>query len=279
MRDVPQPTPGGGPAPKPAPGPGQPPIPVRLACFNIHHGVGPDGRHDLPRLASLLQSLDADVLCLQEVDRHFGPRSEDVDQATLLARALDVQLAWGPAIDEPRPDGGPRKQYGNALLSRLPILVSDVHRLPGGGEPRCALRTLVELDGAALWVTNTHLSTGAPERRAAQVAAVAALHTEPMDTGVVVGDFNTVPDAPELAPLRERFTDAWDLARSRGDRSGWRFWHRDEGLTFPSRAPHRRIDHVWVSDGVAVTAAHVVGAAGASDHLPVVVDLEVRSGV
>src|SRR6476646_4065234 len=158
---------------KPAPGPDQPPIPVRLVTFNIHHGVGDDGRHDLPRLAQVLASADADVICLQEVDRHYGDRSENVDQGLLLARALDMQLAWGPALDEPRPAGRPRGEYGNAVLSRLPILVSDVHPLPGSGEPRSALRTMLELDGSTLWVTTTHLTASAPEDRTAQVAALA----------------------------------------------------------------------------------------------------------
>ena len=122
---------------KPAPGPDQPPIPVRLITFNTHHGVGADGRHDLPRLAKVLADADADLICLQEVDRRFGGRSEDVDQALLLSRALDMQLAWGPAIDEPRGDEKTmRGQYGNAVLSRLPILVSDVH--PLGGRARGA---------------------------------------------------------------------------------------------------------------------------------------------
>src|SRR5687767_702868 len=185
---------------KPAPGPDQPPIPLRLVTFNTHHGVGDDHRHDLPRLAKLLHAVDADVICLQEVDRYFGDRSEDVDQALLLSRALDMQLAWGPAIDEPRADEDAtdrsRRQYGNALLSRLPILISDVHRLPGGGEPRSALRTMIELDGGTLWVTATHLSTRSPQERAEQVAALAALHTDRMEGGVLVGDFNTPADAP-----------------------------------------------------------------------------------
>src|SRR4051795_5391605 len=175
---------------KPAPGPDQPPIPVRLVTFNIHHGVGDDGRHDLPRLARVLAAADADVICLQEVDRHYGDRSENVDQGLLLARALDMQLAWGPAIEEPRPGGLPRAEYGNAVLSRLPILVSDVHRLPGAGEPRCALRTMIELDGGLLWVTATHLTTSSVPERQQQVAALAALHAESMETGVVLGDFN-----------------------------------------------------------------------------------------
>src|SRR3712207_6468883 len=200
---------------KPAPGPDQPPSPVRLVTFNTHHGVGEAARHGLPRRAKVLASADGDVSCLQEVDRRFGERSEDVDQALLLSRALDMQLAWGPAIDQPRRDEGLRRQYGNALLSRLPILISDVHPLPGSGEPRSALRTMVELDGAALWVTTTHLSTRSPAERAEQVALLRALHTEPMATGVIVGDLNASPDAPELAALRDTFADAWELAPER----------------------------------------------------------------
>ncbi|HEY0402609.1 MAG TPA: endonuclease/exonuclease/phosphatase family protein [Blastococcus sp.] len=272
----------GVPGVRPAPGPDQPPIPVRLVTFNTHHGVGDDGRHDLPRLATVLAAADADVICLQEVDRHFGARSENVDQALLLARALDMQLAWGSAFDEPRSGGKagdqPRGEYGNALLSRLPILISDVHRLPGGGEPRCALRTMIELDGGALWVTTTHLSRSGGDRTA-QAAALAALHTGPMETGVVVGDFNAAPDAPELMTLRQRFGDAWELANERDDRSGWRFWQHDEGNTHPARSPQRRIDQAWVTPGVAVAAAQVLDGGGASDHLPLMVDLEVRSGV
>src|SRR5918997_1616477 len=219
---------------RPAPGPDQPPIPVRLITFNTHHGVGDDGRHDLPRLATVLAAADADLICLQDA---------------------------------------------NALLSRLPILVSAVPPLPGSGEPRSALRTMVELDGAALWVTTTHLSTRSPEERAEQIAAIAQLHTEPMETGVLVGDFNAEPGAPELAALTGRFADAWELAPERDDQAGWRFWHAKQGGTHPARRPHRRIDHVWVSPGVGVASAHVLDAAGASDHLPLVVDLRVQSGV
>lgn len=261
---------------KPAPGPDQPPIRVRLGTFNVHHGVGDDDRFDLPRLARVLRDVDADVLCLQEVDRNYGDRSEDVDEALLLSRALDMQLAWGPAIDQPRPDG-PDRQYGLALLSRLPILVSDVHRLPGDGEPRIALRTMIELDGAALWVTNTHLTTRSPAERAEQVSALAALQSEPMETGAIVGDFNAAPGAPELAALRARFADAWEIARDRDERPTWRL--RDGGNTFPARSPNRRIDQVWVSGGIGVPQARVLDAHGASDHRPVVVDLDVPSGV
>ena len=203
---------------KPAPGPDQPPIPVRLITLGV--------RADLPRLVEVLAAADADLICLPQVD-----------QPLLLSRALGMQLAWEPATDGP-------EQSGHALLSRLPILISDVHRLPGTGEPRSALRTMVELDGAALWVTTTHLSPGPAEHRTAQAAELAALHTESMETGVLFGDFGTAPDSPDLVPLLERFTEV--------GRSG-------------------RVDQVWVSAGIDVTAT--------SDSPPLVVDLAVRSGV
>ena len=215
------------------------------------------------------------MICLQEVDRHFGDRSEDVDQALLLSRALDMQLAWGPAIDEPRADG-PARQYGNALLSRLPILVSDVHPLPGSGEPRSALRTMLELDGATLWVTTTHLTAvgaGGPGRPGGRrwPRCTASRWRRASSSAT-----STRAPTPRSSPLlRERFTDAWPAAGSRDDQAGWRFWHHDEGDTHPAHAPNRRIDQVWLTGPVTVTAAHVADGGGASDHLPLVVDLAV----
>jgi endonuclease/exonuclease/phosphatase family metal-dependent hydrolase len=252
-------------------------VAVRLTTFNIHHGVGDDGRHDLPRLARLLADAEPDVICLQEVDRHFGDRSEQVDQALLLSRALDMELVWSPSIDDPPPVGRTeRRQYGNALLSRLPVLTSDVHRLPGGGEPRSALQARIGLAGAALWVTTTHLSSNSPADRSAQAAAVTALCAEP---GVLVGDLNADADAPELQVLRERFADAWELAADRTDQAGRFSLHRDEGLTHPARRPRVRIDQMWVTAGVTVTDARVLDGSETSDHHPLLVDLRVDPAV
>jgi len=253
----------------------QPGAAVRLVTFNVHHGVGDDGRHDLPRLARVLADAEPDVLCLQEVDRHFGDRSEHVDQAVLLSRALDLELVWSPSIDtSPQPGRTERRQYGNALLTRLPVLRNDVHRLPGGGEPRSALRALLAVERGALSVTTTHLSSRSAADRAAQAAAVAAL---PADPGVLVGDLNADAGSPELAVLRERFTDAWAQAARRSDQAGRFSLHRDEGLTHPARRPRVRIDQVWLTSGVAVTGARVLDGSGASDHHPLLVDLVVTT--
>lgn len=250
-------------------------MPVRLLTFNVHHGVGPDGRHDLPRLARLLDDTGADLICLQEVDRHFGGRSEHVDQALLLSRALDMELAWGPAIDRPGQGAEGRRQYGNALLSRLPVLADDVHPLPGDGEPRSALRARVQLGGGTLAVTVTHLSNRSAADRAAQAAVLAGLHDDPAEPAVLVGDLNADADAPELDVLRERLADAWHLAGDRSDQSSRWSLRAQQGLTHPSGHPRVRIDQVWVTPGIAVRGAQVLDGADASDHNPLLVDLDV----
>jgi endonuclease/exonuclease/phosphatase family metal-dependent hydrolase len=249
---------------------------VRLVTFNVHHGVGDDGRHDLVRVARLLDDADADLICLQEVDRHFGERSELVDQARLLAEALNRELVWSASIDEPPADGrAERRQYGNAVLSRLPVRDREVHRLPGRGEPRSAVRVVVASADGPLGIVATHLSEGSATDRAAQAAAVAELSTG-AGRWVLAGDLNTDAGAPELAVLRERFGDAWKLAADRSDQAGRFSLRGGRGLTHPARRPRVRIDQVWVSPGVTVTGARVLDGSTSSDHHPLLVDLEVR---
>lgn len=235
-------------------------IGLRLAAFNIAHGRGLDRKVDLDRTASVIQDMAAHVVCLQEVDRHFGDRSNNLDQGLALSRALDMQVVYGASVTRSPRNGRPR-EYGNAILSHLPILSHELHPLPSGSEqePRSAQRVLLELDGGALWVVNTHLSHASAEDRRAQAAAVRALVDDEMGTAVIAGDFNADNDAPELAPLSD-LRDAWTECG------------QGEGCTHPAHRPNKRLDHVLCSAGVIPSAGHVMRS-DASDHLPLIIDL------
>src|SRR3954466_2483597 len=108
---------------------------MRLASYNIQYSLGKDGRYDIGRIAETVRG--ADIIALQEVER-FYKRSGDIDQVTELARLLpDYHWMFGPALDLDTPapggPGGPaqrRRQFGNMVLSRLPIVSSRNFLLP-----------------------------------------------------------------------------------------------------------------------------------------------------
>ena len=107
---------------------------VTVLSYNIHHAEGMDAKIDLQRIAAVIQSVSPDVVALQEVDRETK-RSGGVDQAKTLERLTGLKMVFGRAIDF---EGG---QYGNAVLSRLPIKRATSHTLPHseGREPRVVL--------------------------------------------------------------------------------------------------------------------------------------------
>ena len=100
------------------------PLRLRVLTYNLHHGEGTDGRLDLERIAGVIRGAEPDVVALQEVDRR-AERTGSVDQPAELARLTGLRVAFGANISL---QGG---DYGNAVLSRFPIVRQVNHRLPG----------------------------------------------------------------------------------------------------------------------------------------------------
>ncbi|MGS2618437.1 endonuclease/exonuclease/phosphatase family protein [Micromonospora sp. LZ34] len=250
-----------------SPPPQAPDRPVRVMTFNIHHGAGTDGILDLSRVAQVIRDSRLDVVGLQEVDRHFGERSEFVDQAAWLARALNMHVVYGANLDlDPLAPGQPRRQYGTAILSNFPILEWENTYLPrfGNHEQRGLLRARINVRGVPVQVYNTHLQHNDAAERVAQAQAIAQLIGVPDESVVLLGDLNVTPDTPEIRTLVENLVDAWEAAGV------------GEGHTHPAEDPTHRIDYIMQSgDVVARTIAVVASpvATAASDHLPVVADL------
>ena len=237
--------------------------PVRVMSFNIHHGVGTDGVLDLQRVADVIKSEGADIVGLQEVDRHWSERSDFVDQAAWLAHELNMHVVYGANLDnDPLEPGQPRRQYGTAILSVTPILDWDNTFLPRyeGHEQRGLLRARVVVRGVPVQVYNTHLQHNDAAERLEQAEAIKQLIGTPNESVVLVGDLNAVPTAPEITTLLDGLVDAWEQAGI-GD-----------GYTIPVEDPNRRIDYVLTSDDVIARTAAVV-TTDASDHLPVYADV------
>lgn len=253
-----------------SPGARAPSVPLRVATYNIHAGAGADQVFDLDRTARAVRDLRADVIGLQEVDVHWGARSDFVDEARALAGKLGMRVFFAPIYDlDPATPGGERRRFGVAVLSRYPVLEAENHEItrlstqtpdpvpapaPGFAEVTVAVR------GAHVHVYSTHLDYRAdPSIRAAQVADMLEVLAADRGPKVLVGDFNAEATAAELAPLWRRLRDAAPGG----------------GGTYPAVDPVKRIDLVTVSPDITVVGAEAV-ATRASDHRPVVADLRLH---
>ncbi|MBO0827246.1 MAG: endonuclease/exonuclease/phosphatase family protein [Streptosporangiales bacterium] len=236
---------------------------MRVATYNIHHGVGMDGRLDLDRIARVLEREQPDLVGLQEVDRHFSSRSGHVDQGAWLAERLGMAVVFGANLDlDPPAPGRPRRGYGGAVLSRHPVEAS-AHRLlvhAPGTERRGLVSVRVTVAGRPMAFCTTHLEHTSRALRRLQAEEVLELLASGPASAVVVGDLNATARSAELRALAGSLRDAWPEA-GRGD-----------GNTHRSDRPRRRIDYVLHTPDLVAERAYVTGGGG-SDHLAVVADL------
>lgn len=133
------------------------------ATYNIHRCFGTDGRYNPGRVAAVLEELDADVLGLQEVDPRLAAAGGH-DQLSFLAHRLGSYVAAGLNIVNHR------GQYGNALLSRWPIVENRLIDLSAiGREPRGGIDALIAWPAAdragPLRAIVTHFGLRGWERR------------------------------------------------------------------------------------------------------------------
>lgn len=236
---------------------------LRVMTFNIRHGRGMDDVIDLRRIARVIADAGADLVALNEVDR-VTRRSGGVDQPAELATMLDMH--WDYCASIPYQGG----EYGNAVLSRLPIVRSQVHRLPKlGNEARTLLHAEVEWGGGPLNFLVTHLGLGEDEQRG-QLEAIAGVVNELAGPKIVAGDFNfDVMQQDLFQHMPPGIRDAWRLQQN-----GAPVW--GTGDTFPADKPEKRIDYILISAELTVHDPFRPIPTLASDHLPVVGEVRLK---
>ena len=238
---------------------------LRVVTYNIRKGVGADLRRRVDRIADVLRPYEADVIALQEAYRH-DPTREQVPQPELLAEELGLAHVES-ALNVPRRRGA----YGNATLSRLPMESATLCLKWRFKKRRSALYTRVQLPGGPLHLFNVHLGLAAFERKI-QIQRVADWTDElagPDDPVVIVGDTNDWHDNLHRHALEAcGFVCATSGEGSRAN------------ATFPSWYPVGALDRVYLRGGLRLVQAYPARtklARVASDHLPVIADLEVET--
>lgn len=223
---------------------------VRVMTWNIHGGMGPDGRHDLERILSLIRRADPDVLALQEIDSRRAPGAEH--PVAMLERVLGHRGVAAAAITTSDGD------YGQVLLSRWPMTETEVHDISiPGQEPRRAITGIVNAPTGQLFVLATHLGLKLVERHR-QCRQLAALATRSTLTTVVMGDFNDWMSPGSVQNV---------LARKLPGRTR----HR----TFPARFPLLKLDRIYCRPASALLSSRLDPAARTiSDHLPIIAEIQ-----
>jgi endonuclease/exonuclease/phosphatase family metal-dependent hydrolase len=222
---------------------------VRLMTWNIHGGMGPDGRHDLERMLALVRRADPDVLALQEIDSRRASGSEH--PVAMLKRVLGHHGISAAAITTPDGD------YGQVLLSRWPMTKTAVHDISvPGREPRRAITAVINAPAGDLFVLATHLGLKLVERHR-QCRQMAHLVNLSALTTVVMGDFNDWMWPGSVQNV---------LARKLPGRTR----HR----TFPASFPLLKLDRIYCRPASALISSRVDPAARSiSDHLPVIAEV------
>ncbi|MGB8635612.1 MAG: endonuclease/exonuclease/phosphatase family protein [Rhodanobacteraceae bacterium] len=230
---------------------GSQPDNVRVATWNIHACKGSDFRTDPQRTLAVIDSLDADLIALQEVPT----RSQHPAFRALLNGDRGYHCLLETTLPD-HPDG-----FGNALLSRLPVL--ETRRLDlsyPDREPRCAIDAHIHLEGRGyLHVLATHLGLKARERQR-QYDHLATRMNQTDAATLLMGDFNDWRVRPE-SRLAARGLVTRGSANARG---------------FPAWLPLLRLDHIVVGPGLRVNEGHSGQPSHwrhASDHLPLVAEI------
>ncbi len=251
---------------------------MTLVDWNIQWGCGVDGQVDLGRIVRDARALcDFDVLCLQEITRGFHEEpaaggltgTPSSDQFAELA-ALLPEMTVLDAIGSDLPSLGTnrhRRQFGNAIVTRLPVRQVLRHSLPWPADPakpsvlRVALEAVLETDIGPLRVISTHLEFHSEKQWLEQVARLRNLHQEACDharsparaekpdspfadtarpiSAILCGDFNQRIRRHCLLPDARTGQRGLGVCRRLGLRASWRA-ARCHGRTIRSRAMARR---------------------------------------
>jgi len=205
-----------------------------------------DGRRDLARTSRVIREIGPDLIGLQEVDNHIDRGGSDLLR---LQDLTSMDIVAGPTMLKSTGD------YGNALLTRLPVLDVERHDISvHKREPRGILIVHLDWLGERLQVAVSHLGLRAGERRYQVRRLIDCLAEEGRQPLVLMGDFNE-----------------------------WLFWgrplrwlHRHFGrfhspASFPARWPLLRLDHILSDPPERLFSRRVYRsrlAREASDHLP-----------
>lgn len=233
---------------------------VRLMSYNTQHCLNYVTREiDFDIMTETIKNCKADVIGMQEMRNLGQDEKEYKDQAGIIAKELGFNYYFAEAIKFRGVN-----PYGNALVSRYPILEAETIMIPDPDpktgdryyETRCVLKAKLDV-GEGLWVLVTHIGLNDDEAVNAVKTIMDNLEGEKC---VLMGDFNMQPQNPIFNPIKEAMFDTASLIEG-------------EIFSFPSDKPKIKIDYIFTSNDIKVLSADIPQVVS-SDHCPHLADIE-----
>ena len=245
---------------------------LRVMTYNIYgaRATSPANAADLDAIAEVIRRQNPDFMTLNEVDVFTNRTGKDVHQARDLAEKLGMEWHFSKAIDR---DGG---EYGDAVLSKYPILEKRSYRLPCAaeqpGEDRSLCVIRVQIDGKDLYVASTHLDhLSGDASRLVQATEIRRIRDTELEGDLILcGDLNAIPSSNVIATMTSFLTNTGPI----------------DQYTFPSDDPSRKIDYIMYAPiehfgvqncQVVSRGDQQVGGVDASDHRPVIADIRFQT--
>ncbi|KHD87365.1 MAG: hypothetical protein OM95_14800 [Bdellovibrio sp. ArHS] len=227
---------------------------LRVVTYNIHGARGIDGKRDYLRIGLFLKHQNIDVALIQEMDTRFADRDSVTDieelktdhfKTFISAPTMQNTLGW----------------YGNALLSRFPIINYNIIDISAPGrEPRNILEVFLATPKGPLHILNTHKGLK-PSERNQQMKKLNELLTRKSEIPLIVGgDINE-----------------WQTYSGALKKLNTVLHPIPSGPTFPTRAPFLRLDRMWCRPAILVQSSEVLKAKNVkyfSDHYPLMAEIK-----
>ncbi len=268
---------------------------LRILTYNIHHAEGNDGKLDPGRITAVIRESGADLVGLNEVFHPFLLAEGREPMLTEMARDLEMRYVFGTTLPD-QPGSSFQAPYGNALLSRYPILNAATYRLPApeGRESRGVVAADVVLEhGRALTCYVTHLDHRSEQVRLEQCEHITQVTTRFVgESHILIGDFNALAPGDyqdrqeELAELEAGSKGAHMATMQvvpRLLRAGYIDAQAAVGkipaATWSTQNPLVRIDYIWLSPElrpalISCERWDTPLSRVASDHFPVLAVLD-----
>lgn len=240
---------------------------LKVMSYNIHIANPPsmeEGFVDIEAIADVINKESPDLVALQEVDRFTERSGKDLDQAKEIAGQTGMNFYFIKALNR---SGG---DYGIAILSKFPILKSDKRSLPGAPGTESELRAVgmveVQLEtGEKIIFAVTHLDHLTDASRRMQAIEMISFLKDYEDTPLILGgDLNMSPSNEVWNTLNTAFKRGCKVCPG----------------TFPANNTNTTIDYLLLNNRAdsffEIKDYSSVQENYASDHLPIVMELEYK---